>query len=264
MIMKKLIISADDFGMSTGINKAITECYKKGLLKNASIIANSEKFDDAVDIAKKTDICIGVHLNLTNGKSLTKILEITDQNNNFQSSIFKIFITSLNRKKLTKIKRELREQIIHVKSAGIRVYYLDSHKHIHSFPPIFKIVVELAKEFNLKVRLPSDNLKSSFLKIIPRKIFYIIDKKIIKKEGVSFVLNFLCISGLSKKKIFKWIKKTKEIEEISSHPAYIDQSLKNYTLLIKEREEDRKIIMGKELKEFINKNKIKLIRYNEI
>jgi len=264
MNMKKLIVTADDFGLTSGVNKAVYECFLKGILKNASIIANSKEFFEAAKIAKKTKICVGVHLNITLGKSLTKIPEITDDENNFRLSILKIFVTSLNKKKLSKIKKEFREQIIKVKTNGIKVSYLDSHKHIHSFPPIFKIVVELAKEFNLKVRLPSDNLKSSFLKKFPRKIFYLIDKKIIEKENMKFAPNFLCISGLSSKRIFFWIKKFKGLGEISSHPSQKDNSLKNYTFLIKEREFDRELLLSKRLKDFIESQKIKLITYNEI
>ena len=85
--MKKFILNADDFGMSDSYNQAVLEGYSFGLLKSASLCANGEAFDNAINniIPNCPNLSVGVHLNIIKGKSLTNAPLLTDKNNIFNN-----------------------------------------------------------------------------------------------------------------------------------------------------------------------------------
>ena len=87
---KKFILNADDFGMSGAFNKAVLEGYNFGILKSASLCANGEAFDEAVNdiIPKCENLSVGVHLNIIEGKSLTRPTMLTDEKGNFNNFFF--------------------------------------------------------------------------------------------------------------------------------------------------------------------------------
>jgi len=70
---KRLIINADDFGLCESVNKGIVEAHTKGVLTSTTIMANMPAADQAVELAKNLPtLGLGVHLNLTAGKPLSK------------------------------------------------------------------------------------------------------------------------------------------------------------------------------------------------
>ena len=101
------IITADDFGVSPGVNDAIIKTYNKGNLTHASIMTNMKYFDDAIRKKKKhaKNLNIGLHFNLTTGKALSdknKINYFADKNGHFKHSFIGLLLLPLykNIKKL--------------------------------------------------------------------------------------------------------------------------------------------------------------------
>ena len=85
MQMKKLIINADDFGYSKENNEAIKEGFKAGIITSASIMTNTDYFDDAINsiLPEIPTINIGIHLNIIEGKSLTNPSMLCDKDGFF-------------------------------------------------------------------------------------------------------------------------------------------------------------------------------------
>lgn len=152
---KKFILNADDFGMSEAYNRAVLEGCSSGILKSASLAANGEAFDEAVNkvIPACPDLGVGVHLNVIEGKSLLSGLDrLTDENRYFNNSYVQLLIKSLNKKDtefMSQLEREFRAQIEQVQEKT-KVTHIDSHVHVHSIPPIFELVCKLAKEYGIK------------------------------------------------------------------------------------------------------------------
>lgn len=147
--MKRLIINADDFGFTRDVNAGIIHAHRHGVLTSATLMANGDAFEDAVRLAKETpSFDIGCHLVLVQGRSLVT-------GNPFPETLRELMLSLLSRR--TDIYRELRAQIEKIVSAGLRLTHLDSHKHTHIVPSVFRIVVRLAHEFGIPyVRLPLD------------------------------------------------------------------------------------------------------------
>lgn len=156
MADKKFILNADDFGMSGAYNEAILEGYQFGLLKSTSLVANGEAYEEAINrvIPACPDLGVGVHLNIIEGKSLTKEQnKLTNENGEFNNSYGQLIIKAYNPKDksfLEQVEKEFRAQIEKIKGSNVNITHIDSHVHTHAIPPIFEIVCKLAKEYGIK------------------------------------------------------------------------------------------------------------------
>ena len=148
--MKKFILNADDFGMSDYYNQAVFDAYSFGILKSASLCANGDAFDDAINniIPQCANLTIGVHLNIIEGKSLTKASLLTDKNNFFNNGYLSIIRKSFDKRFLNQVETEFRAQIEKA-ITKTKISHLDSHVHTHAIPNIFKITLKLAKEYDI-------------------------------------------------------------------------------------------------------------------
>lgn len=151
MVNKKFILNADDFGMSKAFNRAVLNGYHNGFLSSASLCANGKAFNAAVNeiIPECPNLGIGIHLNITEGRSLTKAPLLTNKRGKFNNNYFRLLFKSCNEKFLKQVEFEFRTQIETVMNYS-KVDHIDSHYHIHAIPNIFKITAKLAKEYNIK------------------------------------------------------------------------------------------------------------------
>ena len=147
---KNFILNADDFGMTKYFNQAVLYGVNDGLLTSASLCANGEAFDDAVYniIPKCKKLSLGVHLNIIEGKSLTKCPLLTDENGNFNNGYIKLIFKSFDKAFMSEVEQEFRAQIEKIKNVA-DVDHIDSHVHTHAIPNIFKLTAKLAKEYNI-------------------------------------------------------------------------------------------------------------------
>jgi len=160
--MKQLIINADDYGLEENINQGILQAFTDGLVTSTTVLANGPAFLPGIeDLRKHPDLGVGVHLTLVNGQPLSPLEEVTtlvDKQGFFPSDyghFFSLFLRG--RISLEEIKKEWRKQISRLKEQGIEPTHLDSHQHLHIFPGLVDVAIELAKEFGLKrIRFPKE------------------------------------------------------------------------------------------------------------
>ena len=151
----RIIINADDLGADFSINEAIRKFAENNYISSATILANGDGFNGVKDVINSCpQISYGVHLNLTEFKSLTNsnILQevgIIDANNDFQR---KFRLTKIKYKPFVKeaIYFEWKAQIVKLKDYGIQPSHIDGHHHIHAYSEFYSILVKLQKEFNIK------------------------------------------------------------------------------------------------------------------
>ena len=151
MVNKYFILNADNFGQSKASNIAVLYGYHNGFLKSASLSANGSAFNAAVNeiIPECPKLGVGVHLNITNGKSLTKAKMLTNKKGIFNNNFLQIAIKSCNKNFLKEVEFEFRTQIETIMNYT-KVDHIDSNKHIHSIPALFEITARLAKEYNIE------------------------------------------------------------------------------------------------------------------
>lgn len=145
----RIIVNADDFGMSSQINHAIVEAFQKNLISSTTMMANMPAFDEACALAHRYELMdrIGVHLNLTEGQPLTRTITRCSRFCDEQGNLRRRRTTfRLRPAEEAAIKEELDAQVKKCLMRGIRVTHLDSHHHVHTEWAIGRVVIEVAKQ----------------------------------------------------------------------------------------------------------------------
>jgi hopanoid biosynthesis associated protein HpnK len=161
--VRRLIVNADDFGLTSGVNRAIIEGNRSGIVTSATLMANARASDPAIDLAKvQPSLKIGCHVVLIDGVPLTANLPtLTNGSPRFRSSL-KQFAIAAVRKQIAaeEVQREVEAQIRKIQSRGITLTHLDSHKHTHMFPHILRPLLRAAKACGIRaIRNPFEPLR---------------------------------------------------------------------------------------------------------
>lgn len=230
-MVKKLIINADDLGFSLGVNHAILKANTEGFLSHASLMANTEYFDHAIEeiIPQSKKLKIGVHINLTCAKALFSDNILTENgllNNTFVKLLFKY----KSKKVLQSIEKEIELQLLKIKEKGIQISHIDGHEHVHVIPSINKIVRKLAKKHDIpRIREINEGFfeswrfngktasASNVIKLLLLKFLSLFNENS-GKIGFYSMLNTCEINGDN---LFNFLKNSKSYEtvEIMLHPA---------------------------------------------
>lgn len=174
--MKQLIITADDFGLTSGVNRAVEQAWKSGLLTCASIMPGEAAFDEAVKIARRNPgLQVGLHLTLVQGRAVlppAEIPELVDVQGNFsQKPVRSGLRYFFDRGIYCQLKREIEAQIKKVLDAGIPLTHIDGHLNIHLHPTVFRILAELMPRYGITTfRLSQERLSHNLRFDRERKI----------------------------------------------------------------------------------------------
>lgn len=150
----KIIINADDCGYNPDVNKAIDYAFSKGAISSTTVLANSKYMADVKQMMKKyPNASFGIHLNLTEGPSLTRerILKergIVDDNYCFIHGNSQRCI-SPDEELSRAIYKEWDAQFSHLKGEGLNISHVDGHHHCHSWPGLEHILVELMTKYEV-------------------------------------------------------------------------------------------------------------------
>ncbi|HEV2667612.1 MAG TPA: ChbG/HpnK family deacetylase, partial [Blastocatellia bacterium] len=138
---RRLIVNADDFGLTNGVNCAIIEGHTRGLVSSATLMANMPAFDAAVRLAKDhPSLGVGLHFNITQGRPVagaSRVGSLIDDRGEFWGTSTAFLRRMLaGRLKIEEVVIELRAQIEKALNAGLRLTHVDSHKHTHALPQV--------------------------------------------------------------------------------------------------------------------------------
>lgn len=151
--MMKVIINADDLGISNSVNEAIEDAINKGLITSSTIMANADGYEKAIKIARSYPyISFGVHLTLDEFYPITRnplFQEYGIVDNDFRFVKGAIYKVKFDKKILSAIEEELDAQISKIKESGVAVSHLDSHHHIHTIPHLRDVIVRLMAKHNI-------------------------------------------------------------------------------------------------------------------
>lgn len=167
--MKKMtlqkIFNADDFGISKGVNAAIVKAHREGILNSASLMINQKYAAEAIKLAKEMpELEMGLHVNLTNeypSASAQEIPLLVDGQGKLKNGFVNLLLLSFfkPRQLRQQVEIEMRAQIAKYLTTGLPLQHLDSHRHVHMIPQIFKTMRKLQKEFEVpRIRVMNENI----------------------------------------------------------------------------------------------------------
>ena len=277
-MQRKFILNADDFGMSKELNKAVLDGHNNGFLTSASLCANGKAFSAAVNdiLPECPGLGTGVHLNVIEGKSLTKCKLITDKNGNFNKGYLYVMLNSHKKSLLNELEAEFRAQIETVKKY-CKPDHIDSHVHVHAIPKIFELTAKLAKEYEIPFirtqyekfyTIPSlkKHLNLAYfiniIKIILLNTFTLKNKNTVKKYDLrtnDFILG-VGYTGMMEPKTVEFGLKNLDgdgIAEALIHPMCYSGNVKNqhsieFSITLDKRLEDAIRRMGFEITNYKN------------
>lgn len=154
----KIIVNADDCGISLEVNKKIEEFINRGLLSSTTIMGNMPFIADSKRLYElyKDAVSFGVHLNLSQGTPLTQSQVLLDNGFVLEKDNEVVFNieNKRNNGKYSKdvedaILKELSSQIEAVLSHNIAISHIDSHHHVHTRPYMLKVLPRLLKKYNI-------------------------------------------------------------------------------------------------------------------
>src|SRR4029079_6807551 len=164
----RLIVNADDFGLSEAVNRAVIEAHEHGIVTSTSIMAGGSAFEHAAALATRTPtLDVGVHLTLTEqqpvAESVPSLVGADGQFAPHATDFAKRWLRGTIA--LADVRTELDAQIRRVRAHGVRPTHLDGHQHVHVLPGIARVVAELAREHGIRaVRVPTERPRSYMLK----------------------------------------------------------------------------------------------------
>lgn len=166
--MKQLILNADDFGLTRGVNEGILRAHQQGILTSTTLMATADAFEDAVARARAApQLGVGCHLVLVGGTAVAPAKEIpslVDAQGKFPRTL-PIFVArvSSGMVRAGDIERELRAQIDKIRRSGIEPTHLDTHKHTHAHPLVMNVLGRVAREMGItRVRKPAEDFAASW------------------------------------------------------------------------------------------------------
>ena len=156
-----MIVNADDFGLTAGVNRAITELHASGVLTSTTLMARAGATSEAINLALATaSLGVGCHVVLADGEPVlppNEIPTLVDRKTGCFPYKLTEFLARLftGRIAAEEIEAEATAQIGLLRSKGLKLTHIDTHKHTHMFPQVLRPVLRAARAAGIRaVRNP--------------------------------------------------------------------------------------------------------------
>ena len=167
-MVKKLILTADDFGLSLAVNEAIEEAHRRGVLSTTSLMVGAGAAGDAVERARRLpSLRVGLHLTLVGGAPILPphtIPGLVNPGGEFSSHLFKAGINFYFRAGVRQqLEQEIRAQYQAFRDTGLALDHVNCHNHMHLHPTIGGLLLKVGREYGLRaVRYPYEPVLPSW------------------------------------------------------------------------------------------------------
>ena len=286
--MRRLIVNADDFGFTSGVNRAIVEAHVGGVVTSSTLMANGSAFEEAAQLAKTLPkLSIGCHVVLIDGRPVlgSEQLSSLTRDSRFRDGLLTFATRAITgRIDAEEITAEATTQIRKIQSAGIAVSHIDTHKHTHLFPRILRPLLRAARACGIRAlrnpfgpRLP---LRSAQLLARPGLWTRYAELRVlggfagkfreaVDREGFVTPDGTLGIevTGVLDETLFHAIARSipQGTWEFVCHPGYNDADLQvAETRLRQSRETELRVLTLPAARELLMQQNIELISYREL
>jgi hopanoid biosynthesis associated protein HpnK len=287
--VRRLILNADDFGITRGVNRAILESHRTGVLTSATLMANAGAWSEAVQLAQENPkLGVGCHVVLVDGAPVTdpaRLATLVTGSGEFSRSIGVLARRTLfGRIHPNEVEFEATAQFQKLQKAGVTLTHFDSHKHAHLFPALLEPMLRAARACGIRaVRNPFEPLHpltTEFLRKRPGLWKRFVQAKLLRELQPAF-RRLVARAGLRTTSGTIGIIVTGELDEqvleqlitgmpegtweLVCHPGYDDEELHAIrTRLWRSREIERQALMSPETRRMLEQKGVELISYREL
>jgi hopanoid biosynthesis associated protein HpnK len=157
--VRRLVVTADDFGLSLEVNEAVRRAHREGILTCASLMMGGPAVDEAVAIARAEGLPVGLHLTLVDGRPVLpaeRVPDLVDAQGLFRPGLggpaVRLVLSARARRQA---RAESEAQMEAFLATGLKLDHVNAHHHFHLHPSVLTIVIELARQCRAPaVRVP--------------------------------------------------------------------------------------------------------------
>jgi chitin disaccharide deacetylase len=147
--VRALIVNADDFGLTRGVSAGILAAHRQGIVTSTTVLVTANPDREQLARARDSGLGLGLHVNLTHGRPLTRGRSLVDAGGRFVRGARR----SAAGAKASEVRAEVEAQIERfVKLIGRKPTHLDTHHHVGIYAPVAEVVLDLARRLALAVR----------------------------------------------------------------------------------------------------------------
>lgn len=152
--MKRLVVTADDFGNDLAVNEAVEQAYRGGILTAASLMVAAPAAADAVARAKANPgLGVGLHLVLVDGAPVLPPGEVPGlvgvdgrfRDNMAMAGAAMFFVPATRRQ----LEREIGAQFAAFAATGLRLDHVNAHKHFHVHPVVAALILDIGRRYDM-------------------------------------------------------------------------------------------------------------------
>ena len=286
--MRRLIVNADDFGLTHGVNRAIVESHARGVVTSTTLMANSRAFDEAVLLAKASaNWSVGCHVVLVDGEPLIDPARLPSLVPNKEIARFRNGLGVLALQSVCgwvdpdQVEAETTAQIRKLQSSGIEVSHLDTHKHTHMFPTVLAGVLRAARTCGVTaIRNPFESFAADFIRTRKELWKRYAQVRILKKLAAPFRRAVqkagmrtpdgtlgIVVTGHLDRQLFQGISENipEGTWEFVCHPGYVDEDLQSISTRLREsRTAELDLLTSPETRQALASREVELISYREL
>jgi hopanoid biosynthesis associated protein HpnK len=281
-LSRQLVVNADDFGISRGVNRGIIEAHRNGLVTSASLMPNLPSAEDALTRATTCpDLGLGLHLTLTAGAPLSppqSVPTLVDSHGMFLVLGELLGRLSIGRVATDDLRRELSAQLEWSARRSIHPDHLNSHHHIHIHPQVSPIVIGLAKEHKIDwVRTPVERGLSPALFSLPKKdaartlaisTFGLWTRMLVKRAGLRSARHFRGIGmgmGFGQPGLLSTLENLPAgLTELMTHPGHPDDELARLTVFSEGRDRELAALTSSAARDLVRRQRIRLRSFTSL
>jgi len=255
--MKRIIINADDYGLTKGVSSGIIELYKKKKISSCSVMANCEDREWHFKRLLRYGIPSGIHLNLSAGRPISPpdlVHTLVDDEGNFISAETLLIRERIGKIDYDHIKLELKAQVMEMRKY-IEPDHFDGHRHFYFFSQRMReIVFSLMSSLGImRTRIPYEGklFHDSSIYFILRTAFLNKFSELAYKSALAHGFRFpkyfrgqQYTGNWSKKRLLNIMRSSIDSTEIMIHPGYSDKKLRSISSLNDCREKELRLFLN--------------------
>ena len=289
--MRRLIINADDFGLTSGVNRAILEAHQHGVVTSATLMAAGRAFAEAVQFAHQApQLNVGCHIVLVDGEPLLPAEQLPtllagDGRPRFRNGIGELATAALRgRVDAAQVEAEAAAQMRKLQAAGLTLSHFDTHKHAHMFPGILRPLLRAARSCGVRaLRNPFAPVKPlAFAHLLRRPRLWkrysevkalrrllgkfrqaVQEEQMLTTDGTFGIVS----TGALDQRLFESIMGSipEGTWEFVCHPGYNDAALATVrTRLRTSREQELRVLTSEAAREVLQQSGVELISWEQL
>lgn len=284
----RLIINADDMGMTPGVTKGIVDCMTEGIVSSATLMINMPSAAEAARLALEHGLAVGLHLNLTTGTPVSRPIDIPSlvrADGSFHSHAeFKRRLMTM-RISLRDVEHEFSSQVAAARALGLLATHIDTHHHLHLWIPVARAMQRVGRRHGInKTRTTRTTDMAIRISATGRSAGLGWAKRRYKTLGAALLHRWFRMPtwrmepsafrkpNEGRSALQEWLFFVDQLKqlpgdttvEVPCHPAYVDDELSVYASYVGGREDEISALTSPELKAAVAQAGIQLISFRDL